>query len=197
VERIRGALSEHVRISRVDDERTFFPELLKQIDAARSSIHIWAPWIAGRVEHVLPSLEAARDREVDVVVFARGERDTLQAKVSMLAFLRQLQASRVTVVAIHMMHEKVVVIDRQLVMLGSLNSLSQRNTREVMVSVHGRHFAQRLFEELRAERFLKPRKCPTCGSMNGEFRRWKKGWIWWCIAVADGKRCAGRVPMNF
>ncbi|GAA3621512.1 hypothetical protein GCM10022223_42990 [Kineosporia mesophila] len=196
-ERMQDVLGEHVRISRVDDERTYFPALLEYIDAASESIYLWAPWIAKRLEYVRPALEAARNRGVEVIIFVRGETDTLQAKTRMLKFLQDLRASQMTVIAVFMMHEKIVVIDHRLVLLGSLNTLSQSNTREVMVTMTGRHFARRLLEKRRIDTFVKTYRCPSCQSEHGEFRLWKKGWFWVCIIFSDGKRCRGKVSLGF
>ncbi|MGW5656563.1 hypothetical protein [Streptomyces humi] len=40
-----------------------------------------------------------------------------------------------TVVSVNVMHQKIVVIDEQTVLLGSLNSLSQSHSREVMLTI--------------------------------------------------------------
>nr|WP_282108210.1 hypothetical protein [Streptomyces liliiviolaceus] len=37
----------------------------------------------------------------------------------------------------HVMHQKIAVIDERTVMLGSLNALSQSNTREVILTMRG------------------------------------------------------------
>ncbi|WP_407700020.1 phospholipase D-like domain-containing protein [Streptomyces liliiviolaceus] len=48
-----------------------------------------------------------------------------------------LRAIDQTVVSIHVMHQKIAVIDERTVMLGSLNALSQSNTREVILTMRG------------------------------------------------------------
>lgn len=59
-------------------------------------------------------------------------------------------------VEVNVTHEKIVVIDDHTVMLGSLNTLSQQRSREVMVTIRGRHWARKLLTYLHAEEFSRP-----------------------------------------
>ncbi len=87
------------------------------------------------------------------------------------------------------MHEKVVVIDDHTVMLGSQNVLSQRRTREVMITMRGQHWARKLLNRLHAEEFSQP---PPCAACHGTFR------LIYVAAVLRGHGCgtatASRVP---
>ena len=49
------------------------------------------------------------------------------------------------------MHQKIVVIDEHTVLLGSLNSLSQSRSREVMLTIKGGHFARKILTHEHAE----------------------------------------------
>ena len=62
-------------------------------------------------------------------------------------------------------HQKVIVIDEHTVMLGSLNALSHSDTREVMLTTRGAHFAVKLLAELHAKEFSAP---PRCGARHGD-----------------------------
>jgi phosphatidylserine/phosphatidylglycerophosphate/cardiolipin synthase-like enzyme len=78
------------------------------------------------------------------------------------------------------MHQKIVIIDEQVVMMGSLNTTSQSRTREVMLTIRGGHFARRLLEHEHAAVFAAPPSCPHCGKREVEIRRGTNSWYWRC-----------------
>ncbi|MEU3539161.1 phospholipase D-like domain-containing protein [Streptomyces paromomycinus] len=74
------------------------------------------------------------------------------------------------VVPMNVMHQKIAVIDERMVMLGSLNVLSQRWTREVMLTMRGAHFARKLLEHEHAAVFAAPLR-PAAGGAAGRRSR--------------------------
>ncbi|WP_314174296.1 AAA domain-containing protein [Streptomyces winkii] len=172
-------LARHVTVQAVDSEREFFEAFQRAVRSARHSIWLWSPWVFSRVRSILPELKAAVQRGVRVVVFVRGESDGNQREHS--DFLRELRAAVPTVVRIHEMHQKIVVVDEQTVMLGSLNTLSHRSTREIMTTIDGGYFARRILKEEHAEPFSHPPSCPHCRRNDVDIRRGAKGhWYWRC-----------------
>jgi phosphatidylserine/phosphatidylglycerophosphate/cardiolipin synthase-like enzyme len=59
---------------------------------------------------------------------------------------QQLRKGVPTVVSVNVMHQKIVVIDEHTVLLGSLNSLSQSRSREVMLTFKGGYFDRKGIE---------------------------------------------------
>ncbi|MFG2226344.1 AAA domain-containing protein [Streptomyces sp. NPDC048644] len=178
-------LARHVEVTGMDDELTFFSTFEAEIRAARKSIRLWAPWVANRVRSILPLLREAAERGVHVTVFIRDDTDQLQARPNNQRLIEDLRAVVHTVIPVNVMHQKLVVIDEQTVMIGSLNTLSQSWTREVMVTMRGGHFARKLLEHERAELFTRPPKCARCGGTSIELRRRKNGiWFWRCYDTA-------------
>ena len=76
------------------------------------------------------------------------------------------------------------MIDERTVLLGSLNTLSQMWTREVMLTMHGEHFARKLLEHEHAEDFATPPLCDACKGRQLDLRRKGKAdeWYWRCYA---------------
>ncbi|MDT0344476.1 AAA domain-containing protein [Streptomyces litchfieldiae] len=186
-------LSRHVEVTDVDDERDFYRTFTDQIRQARRSLWLWAPWVANRVRSLLPELRAAADRGVRITVFIRDDTDQLQRKPTSQSLIADLRAVAHTVVPMYVMHQKIAVIDEHTVMLGSLNALSQSNTREVMLTMRGGYFARKLLEHEHAETFARPPKCGRCKGTEIEIRRWKKSWVWRCYATACKTGPSGRV----
>ncbi|MER6111818.1 phospholipase D-like domain-containing protein [Streptomyces hirsutus] len=147
----------------------------------RASVWLWAPWVANRVRGVLPLLREAAGRGVRVTVFIRDDTDKLQASPNSQSLIADLRAVVHTVVPVNVMHQKIAVIDERTVMLGSLNTLSQSWTREVMVTMRDGHFARKLLEHEHAKLFARPPKCARCGGTSIELRRRTNGtWFWRC-----------------
>lgn len=174
-------LARHVEVTGVDDELAFFNTFEDEIRKARASLWLWAPWVANRVRSILPLLRDATQRGVRVAVFIRDDSDQIQARPDNQSLIADLQAVVDTVIRVNVMHQKIVVIDEQTVMIGSLNALSQSWTREVMLTMRGGYFARKLLEIQHAELFTRPPKCGRCGGTCIELRRRTNGtWFWRC-----------------
>ncbi|MEU1162751.1 phospholipase D-like domain-containing protein [Streptomyces sp. NPDC005921] len=182
---LADVLARHVEVTGLDDELTFFSTFEEEISKARTSIWLWAPWVANRVRGILPLLRDAAERGVRVTVFIRDDTDQLQARPDAQSLIADLRAVVHTVIPVNVMHQKIAVIDEQTVMMGSLNTLSQSWTREIMVTMRGGHFARKLLEHEHAELFTRPPNCARCGGTSIELRRRTNGiWFWRCYDTA-------------
>jgi hypothetical protein len=176
-------LAQHVRVTDIHDERTFYEVIAEHLTTARRSIWIWAPWTTNRVTSLLPVLADVAARGVRVTLFVRDPTDQTQGKPRHQKYLADLRSVLHAVVQVNVMHQKIIVIDEQTVLLGSLNSLSQSWTREVMVIMRGAHFARKLLEHEHAEDFAKPPRCGVCGGDSIDLRRERAGgWYWRCYS---------------
>ncbi|MFC0623259.1 AAA domain-containing protein [Kribbella deserti] len=178
--RLRDVLGRHVEITDIDDERVFFDTFIEAIRTARASLWIWAPWVAKRVSQLLPHLAEAAARGVRIVVFVRDPSDPTQRAA--VELVTELRAAVHVAVLVHLMHQKIIVVDEQTVMLGSLNALSQSRTREIMVTIRGAHFARKVLEHQHATVFANPPDCPRCGLADVDLRRRRNYvWYWRCF----------------
>ncbi|MCX5446882.1 AAA domain-containing protein [Streptomyces nigrescens] len=186
-------LSRHVEVTEVDDERDFYGTFSGEIRQARQSLWLWAPWVANRIRSLLPELRAAADRGVQIKVFIRDDTDQLQRKATSQSLIADLRAVAHIVIPMHVMHQKIAVIDERTVMLGSLNVLSQSWTREVMLTMRGAYFARKLLAHEHAETFARPPRCGRCKGAEIEIRRRKNGtWYWRCYAAPCKTTPSGR-----
>ncbi|MEV7907600.1 AAA domain-containing protein [Streptomyces anulatus] len=175
---LKEVLARHVEVSDVHDEQSFFSAFSTAIRHARHSLWIWTPWVARRVIGLLPDLRDAARRGVRITVFVRDPSDHLQSRH--IDLINQLRTVAHAVVPMNVMHQKIVVIDERTVMIGSLNTMSQSRTREVMLTIQGGHFARRILEHEHATVFSAPPSCPRCGAGDIEIRRGKTSWYWRC-----------------
>ncbi|MFB7497146.1 AAA domain-containing protein [Streptomyces sp. NPDC056161] len=197
--RLADVLSRHVEVTDVHDENSFYETFADRLAEARTSLWIWSPWTAKRLLGLLPVLEDAVRRGVRVTVFVRDPYDTGQKKQSHL--VKQLRTVVRTVVSVNVMHQKIVVIDEHTVLLGSLNSLSQSRSREVMLTIKGGHFARKILTHEHAEDFAKPPRCGSCQGDDVDLRRRGDGtWYWRCFNRACPARQGTRAweaPVRF
>lgn len=176
-------LAEHVRVTDIHDERTFYEALDGHLTTAERSIWLWAPWTTTRVKQMVPLLRDAVDRGVWVTLFVRDPGDQVQRKPAHQQFLADLRSVLQSVVEVNVMHQKILVIDEKTVVLGSLNVLSQSWTREVMVTMRGAHFARKLLQHEHAKDFSRPPACGACGLRKVDLRRRRNGrWYWRCYS---------------
>lgn len=189
---LAGVLAEHVKVTDIQDELGFYETFTHHLDAARHSLWIWAAWTGPRLDSLLPNLTAAVARGVRVTVFVRDPTDSLQRRPDFQGHVQDLRATGATVVQVNLLHQKIVVVDERTVLLGSLNVLSQRRTREVMILMSGGHFAKKLLEHEQAERFARPPRCGACGTPEVDLRRGKGGdWYWHCLSADCPQRAPG------
>jgi AAA domain-containing protein/phospholipase D-like protein len=176
-------LAEHVRVTDISDERAFYQAFAEQLDAARFSVWIWAPWTANKVRSLLPALAEAVNRGVKVTVFVRDPSDKLQGRDRFQELLADLRAVIHNVVEVNVMHQKIVVIDEETVLLGSLNPLSQNRSREVMITMRGGYFARKVLEHEHATEFAVPPRCGACQGTQVALRRnGPRDWHWRCYS---------------
>ncbi|MGD0244060.1 MAG: phospholipase D-like domain-containing protein [Streptosporangiaceae bacterium] len=188
--RLAEVLARHVTITDIHDELSFYEQFADLISQAQTSIWLWSAWVASRVRTLLPLLQSAVGRGVRVTIFVRDPSDTLQQKKHFAEALDALRAAVPDVIEVNLTHEKIVVIDDRTVMMGSLNALSQHRSREVMVTMHGHHWARKLLSHLHAEEFSKPPHCGACHGQQVDLRRAGSSgnWYWRCYNQA----CPGR-----
>jgi phosphatidylserine/phosphatidylglycerophosphate/cardiolipin synthase-like enzyme len=118
----------------------------------------------------LALIESAVSRGVDVRVFVRHERDHIMRQEPNKAWVEALMATGAKIIRADVEHRKIVVVDRQVVLLGSYNPLSQGKSREVMLTCRGAAFAERLLADLHAESHGHPPVCDQCGR---DFELWR------------------------
>jgi hypothetical protein len=174
-----------VTVTDISDEKTFYVELERALSSANRRVWMWSPWISTRAEQVIPLIAAAVSRGVDVCVFLRPDDDRNMTRDWAQRQLPALYASGATVIRSDHEHRKIVVIDEQTVLFGSLNTLSNSkgsNTRESMLTLKGSEFAHRLLEELRVRELGTPHPCVHCANICQIKREGGKRttWSWYC-----------------
>ncbi|WP_197043620.1 AAA domain-containing protein [Saccharothrix sp. NRRL B-16314] len=151
-----------VEVTDIEDEFAFKETLAKSLAKARRSVWMWSPWVGKHGKRFMPLIADAVARGVDVRVFTRNDTDFIQRNDTNQEWLQALKATGARIIRARLEHKKIVVIDQQVVLIGSLNALSHGNSREVMLTCRGSAFAKRLLADLGADGFADPPACTRC-----------------------------------
>jgi hypothetical protein len=197
VSEVWQALRGHATLIDLFDEDHLPDELCRRIDAAQERIWLWSPWVGRRSEQLLPHLSAAQDRGVRVhpVVLPRD-----QVNMHLKPRHEELAAQIAGTVYLAKEHQKIVIIDRNLTFIGSMNVLAHvpGGRLEVMALFESSLLVERLLKHERADQLRQPPACARCGAPVRHVRvfsdRGERRLYWLCVADKDGERCGWRHP---
>jgi len=129
--------------SKLFNEDAFYNAFLKDLQKCRHEAIIESPFVTSkRAYQLVPTLKKLKSRHVKVVVNTRdpNEHDNyLQAEA--IQSIAALQHIGVQVIYTEGHHRKLAVLDRSILWEGSLNILSQNDSREVMRRIESTNLA--------------------------------------------------------
>jgi hypothetical protein len=183
----------------VVSERDYFSVLFTDLSAAQKEVVIFSPYLTtARLSALEPSLRAATARGVRVVVFTRLPDERTRTEAAEAAVIESTLGDwGVQVLHKRSMHEKVVFIDDQVVWVGSLNTLSQGASQELMIRWRNAGLAADVRKQLRLTEILDTYNhgdgsCPICGSELTPAEG-QRGAYWRCVG-GDYTRNLEAVP---
>lgn len=139
------------------NESTFYPAFTKDMLAAKREIVIYSPFVSKyRSDTFNRILYKFKDTNVAIFIFTRSldEYDLTQRKQAE-AVLRYYEEMGAYVYYLNgSIHEKVAIVDREILWEGSLNILSQRTSREMMRRITDQSSAMQVMSYLSLNRLL-------------------------------------------
>jgi len=150
-------------------EKTFWPIFFKDLLSVKKSLLIMSPFASlRRAGQMMDYFRALLNRNVDLRIITRPP-SKQGGKLSEHAeeVIKQLEALGATVVQRKGMHQKVAVIDNQVVWEGSLNILSHKDTQEQMRRFEGQNAAEEVVRNLEIDEDeaagnVTNKLCPAC-----------------------------------
>ena len=139
------------------DEKNFYKQFAKDLLRAQSEIIIESPFITTkRMDKLVPVFNKLVKRGVKVYIITRDpkEHQPLYAKQSEREIQHFERIGVQTLICLGKHHRKLAIIDRKILWEGSLNILSQNNSREIMRRIEGSNHAKDMFNFLKFERFI-------------------------------------------
>ena len=120
--------------SKIYDEDKFYDAFLKDLGKCGSEVIIESPFITNRrVIQLMPTIKKLKSRKVRVAINTRNpeEHDNFLRSEAQSA-IGLLQSEGVQVIFTEGHHRKLAILDRNILWEGSLNILSQKDSREMM-----------------------------------------------------------------
>jgi phosphatidylserine/phosphatidylglycerophosphate/cardiolipin synthase-like enzyme len=117
------------------NEKTFYPAFVKDLSHAQKEVIIYCPFITKyRSEFFCKTFQYLRKRNISVFIFTRPiEEHDYFARAEIKCALKDYEETGVTIIYLSgQIHEKAAIIDRRILWEGSLNILSQRDSKEMM-----------------------------------------------------------------
>jgi len=117
------------------NEKTFYRAFTKDLFESKKEIIIYSPFVSKfRSEHFRRTFQALRKRNIAVFIFTRPieEVDYLMRDEVKCALKDCEELGACIIYLPGLIHQKVAVIDRTILWEGSLNILSQRESKEMM-----------------------------------------------------------------
>lgn len=132
---INSEKSQELQNSDLFNEKTFYRAFISDMLEAKKEIIIYSPFVTKfRTDFFKQTIAKLRKRNIEIFIFTRPiqEYDSLFQPQIQVA-LDRYEEQGVSVFYLEgSIHEKVAVIDREILWEGSLNILSQRASREIM-----------------------------------------------------------------
>lgn len=176
--------SERIVVTQAD----FYRILSSDIERAKRRVIIYSPFATtDRVSFLLPQLQAAIGRSVEVYVITKALSERSKSEMSSIRKIED-QLEQIGIAVIHKlrMHEKLVFIDDDITWSGSLNPLSFSNTQEIMERRKSKAVLKDFFQILRLQELLaahgKPEgECPICGGEMIAAEGADQPYYWRCV----------------
>lgn len=143
--------------SQLHDEKTFYDVFLRDVRNCKQEVIIESPFITyERMKMLYPALESLIKKRVKVYVITRDplEHNSPFDQQSEAEIRRFEEIGIQTLLCIGNHHRKLAILDRKILWEGSLNILSQTNSREIMRRLQGDELAMQMFNFLKLEKFI-------------------------------------------
>jgi hypothetical protein len=128
------------------NENTFYKALTTDMLAAKKEVIIYSPFVSKfRTDFLKPTIEKLIDRNIDIFIFTRPieEYDSIMQPQIECALKRLEELGVCIFYPGRYIHQKVAIIDREVLWEGSLNILSHRASNEMMRrTAHGESATQ-------------------------------------------------------
>ena len=140
--------------SSLHDETTFYQQFLDDLSSCQEEVIIESPFItSSRMKSLYPVFRELINRGIKINVVTRDPRDHSNPYEEQSEYeIRRFERLGVQVfLCVGNHHRKLALIDRRILWEGSLNILSQSQSREIMRRIDSKELAMDMFRFLKFE----------------------------------------------
>ncbi len=144
-------------LSKLFDEKTFYQTFLRDLEACTKEVIIESPYItSSRMRTFDRILTKLLKKGVKIYIITRDPKEheigmEIQSEDT-ISWCESIGIQVLLCSGNH--HRKLAILDRAILWEGSLNILSQTQSREIMRRLNGEELAMQMFEYLKLENFL-------------------------------------------
>ena len=133
------------------DEKTFYNSFLEDLNHAKKEIIIESPFITTeRMNGFRSVFKKILEKGIKIYVITRDPKEHSET----MEYQSEVEITNFEIMGVQTFlcsgnhHRKLAIIDRKILWEGSLNILSQNNSREIMRRIEGKNYANEMFEFL-------------------------------------------------
>jgi len=144
-------------MSNLYNENTFYRALISDMMAAKKEVIIYSPYASKfRMDFLKPTIEKLIDRNINIFIFTRPlEEYEPMIRPQIECSLKRFEEMGVIIFYPgRYIHQKVAIIDREIIWEGSLNILSHRSSNEMMRRVPDVDSAMQVLMYLGLDKYL-------------------------------------------
>jgi HKD family nuclease len=150
-------LSSDLVPSQLFDEKTFYEQFIKDLRHCKKEVIIESPFISSRrISLLMEIFQKLVDRKIKLYILTRNPQDhesdmRLQAESA----IRELESMGIQVIInTDNSHRKLAILDQFILWEGSLNILSQTNSREYMRRIKSKIHSQESFKFINLDKYV-------------------------------------------
>ena len=139
------------------DENTFYDKFRNDLSRCSSELIIESPFVTRkRLAMLMPALEKLKAKKVRIAIVTRDpkDQDTDSLRADTYEAIARLQRLGIQVIFKEGHHRKLAILDRKILYEGSLNILSQNNSREIMRRIESIQMAWQMIRFVDLDRVL-------------------------------------------
>ena len=139
------------------DEKIFYKAFIRDLEGCRSELFIESPYITSkRVKLLIPNFNRLLSKGVKIYIMTRDPKEhnksmEFQSECTISQFER-MGVQVLLCIGNH--HRKLAILDRKILWEGSLNILSQNQSREIMRRIESEELALEMFNFLKLYKFI-------------------------------------------
>lgn len=150
-------LSSDLVQSRLFDEKTFYEQFMMDLRHCKKEVIIESPFITSRrMSSLMEIFQKLVDRKIKVYIFTRNPQDhKIDMRLQAESVIRKLESIGVQVIiSTDNSHRKLAIFDQNILWEGSLNILSQTNSREYMRRIQSKTHTQECFKFINLGKYI-------------------------------------------
>lgn len=143
--------------SQLFDEKTFYQTFLRDLERCRNEVIIESPYITNERMRTFDRIfQKLLQKKINIYIFTRDPKEQNESmepqSENVIKWCEKIGIQVLLCTGNH--HRKLAILDRKILWEGSLNILSQTQSREIMRRIEDEKITMQMFNFLHLDKFL-------------------------------------------